>query len=821
MAYRKPGVTVTQEFAAAAPALAAASLPCVVVGPAFQLIDADALGVYAGAETDYAYTSKMGGAIVDLEELASDEQFPATKKPIEVSLQNAMVGILAEQTTGAASGSAFSDVTTSQFANVVAGDVLTIVEALAVAIVAARSDGEATTANPNRLYAGSGNPALFANVKVGDEVEVTGGTNINADTYTVTAKIGTDLLIVTGTANLNDGVGNSTDVAYSIAGDRGTVNAGDYVIKTVTDDNNLVLLSPVAVTPEAPLTYLIKRDVGTIALDRVATVSENGFVASATAITLPLGLTYETLPVLEGDVVANYRALRIDLAAEVREYANTTALSAVFGPTQITPQNPLAYALSIMMQNTVTPVNGLGLDSNAIADEVLSYTGATDVLKRTQMYAIALMTQNPVVHTIYKNHVEQMSLPDRKLERVVIFNSALVTELVLQDELTTVTTVTNSRAIVGTQVDGAGVFATNPKQLIDSTPGQFASVEPGDSLVIVAGTGATPGTYTVASVTDDNNLLTTTNFLASGSPTDIQYYIYRKDGISSDGLSLYDRNAGFFTNGIAAGHYVTVLSGTYAGRYLIATVVSDHELTFSSAILGVTSLVTGVNYQVDRDLLKPEQAAAVKGYSASFASRRVVHVWPDVLELPLGQDIVKVPGFYGTLPIVALTTGLPTQQGFTNLAVSGFLGLEHSSRYFTEEELDVIADGGTMILAQEGPQQPLYVRHQLTTDRSSIKFQEYGVTKNVDFIAKFLRDSYGRFIGQYNIVDTTMDALRITGTAAIKFLQNRKVPKFGGVIRNGSLKSLVESTTQIDTVEMRFGFSIPIPLNHIDITIEV
>lgn len=814
MAYRKPGVTVTQEFLAAAPALAAAALPCVVVGPAYQLVDGDSLGVYAGAETLLPYASLLGGAVVDLEVTASDEAFPATKKELEVTLKNAKVEVLAEQHTGAAVGAAFSDATSSQFVNVVAGDVITIAEATGVSVVAARADGESAVATPDRLSAGGANPLLFADVKVGDEVEVTGGTNTVVGTYVVTAKVGSNLLLLDGA--INDLVGPSTNVAYSISGTRGTMNAGDYTVKTKTDNNNLVLLSPIPDSPEAPITYSVKRAVATTVL-----VRDTDYTAAEEGVTLPLGLTIGTLSVTEGDVYASYRALRIDLASEVRNYVDTASLNAVFGPTQITPQNPLAYGLQFMLQNTVTPVNGLGLDGNAVTDEALSYTAAADVLKRGQMYAISLLSQNPVVHTIYKNHVEQMSLPDRKLERVVIINSSLPTVMVLQDESTTVTTAANSRQIVGTQLDGAGVFATNPKQLIDLTAGQFANVKAGDSLVVVGGTGVTPGTYVVASVTDDNNLLTTANFITSGSPADIQYYIYRKDGIAADGLSFYDRNASFFSSGVASGHYLNVLTGAYAARYRIATVVSEKEVTFSPAVLGVTSLVTAVNYQVDRDLSKVEQSEAVKGYSRSFASRRVVHVWPDVLEAPLGQNIVKLPGYYSTCVIAALTTGLPTQQGFTNLSVSGFLGLDHSSRYFTEEELDNIADGGTMILAQEGPQQPLYVRHQLTTDRSSVKFQEYSVTKNVDFIAKFLRDTYAGYIGQYNIVDTTLDALRTTATAAVKFLKDRRVPKFGGVIKTGSLISLVESTTQIDTVEMRFGFSIPIPLNHIDITIEV
>lgn len=822
MAYRRPGVTVTQEFQGLVPALAAFSLPSVVVGPAYQLVDNDNLGVYGAVETLFPYASILGGAIADLAEADPSELFPVTKKPITAVLKNAKVEVLAHQATGSVAGDVFSDLTSSQFANVVAGDVINVVEELAVSIIAARTDGSSSNATGqlNRLSAGAGNPLLFANVKVGDTVVVTAGTNTVTGTVTVTAKVGTALLLLSGA--INDGVDVSTDVAYSITGNRGSINKGSYVVKSKFDDNTLVLQSPLADSPEAPLSYSIARKLGDVTLDRVATISENGFVASADGITLPAVLTSASMPIVSGTLVVSYRALRIDLAANTTQFVDVGSLNSVFGVGQLLPTNPLGYGLSIMLQNTVTPVNGLGLDEGAVDNEVLSYTAATDVLKRGEMYAIALLTQSPVVHTLYKNHVEQLSAPSQKLERVVIINSKLPTTMILQEEATTSTTVSGSRQIVGTQVDGSGVFATNPKKLTDGTAGQFANVQAGDSLVVVAGTGVTPGTYTVSSVTDDNNLLTSTAFLTSGSPTDIQYYIYRADGLSASGLRFYDRNAKFIVNGVSSGNYLNILSGTFKGRYKIATVVSDKEVTLSPAVLGVTTLVAGVDYQVDRDLQKVEQADAVKGYSEAFASRRVVHVWPDVLVAPIGQVTYDIPGYYATCAIAALSSGLPTQQGFTNLAVSGFLGFKHSTRYFTEEELNIIAGGGTMVLAQDGESQPLYVRHQLTTDMSAIKFQEYSITKNVDYIAKFLRTGFRRFIGQYNIIDTTLDALKTSAGAFIKFLkEDTRVPKFGGVVRSGVLKSLAESTTQIDTVKIGFSFNIPVPLNNIDITIEV
>ena len=828
MAYRRPGVTVTQEFLGLVPALATFALPSVAVGPAFQLVSDDFLGGYDAAETLYSYASLLGGAIVDLGGPVDGEvpdlppPFPITLKDVSATLRTARVEVLALQATGSVAANIFSDATDSQFIDVAAGDIVKVSATTGVEVVATHTDGAtvATAGQRNRLYAGLDNAGLFAAVKVGDTVTVTPGGYFGTQEFHVVSKVGSETLILDD--DINDGVADVTDVNYFITGDRGSENAGDYIVRSKTDDNTLVLTSPLPYAVEALLSYSIVRKVGDIALSRVSTVAGNGFVASPEGITLPMDLTYEGKAVVYGLLYASYRALRTDLASEVREYVNTASLTSVFGVGQIQPANLLAYGLSIMLQNTVTPVNGLGLDANAFVDEVLSYTATLDVLERGEMYAIALLTHSPVVHTMYKNHVEQMSVPAMKLERVVIFNSRLVDLMVLKEAATTVTTVSGSRQIVGVQVDGAVVSALAANVLTDATAAQFHNVRKGDSVVITSGTNVIAGTYGVVGVTDDNTLLLSGSIVSSGTPSDISYYIYRKDGLAAGGASFYDRNASFVADGIASGHKFTILSGDFKGRYTIATVVSDKEITLSPVVIEAQTLATGIEYQIDRDLQKSEQADAVKGYSEAFASRRCVHLWPDQLELPVGQSLYLVPGFFGCCAIAALTTGLPTQQGFTNLAISGFLGLRHSSKYFTETQLDNIADGGTMVLAQDRASQPLVVRHQLTTDRSSIKFQEYSITKNVDFVAKFLRTTYKKFVGQYNIVDTTMDALRITGNSAIKFLKDKtRVPKFGGVVRSGTLKSLKENTEQIDTVDIRFGFGIPVPLNNIDIVIEV
>jgi hypothetical protein len=804
-----------------APALAAFSLPSVTVGPAYQLVANDAMGSYAAALHTYGYPSLLGGATVDTALANPNEPFPATKLPIQVTLGNAVAQIVAPATTGAGSGMAFSDATSNIFQYVLPGDLVVITEATGVSIVAAQTNGQSfmTAGLQNRLQAGT--PGQFANVQVGDSVVVTGASPAVAGTVTVTAKAPNDLLLLS--ANINDGTADSSAVNYSITGTRGATNAGSYTVKTVTDANDLVFTSPLPQAQEAPLSYSVNRSVGSVVLNPLASPG-NGFTATTSGVTLPADLTVtlglNTFPLVSGAVSANYRALRTDMAANVREYTDLADITAAFGQNQITPQNPLAYGLSIMLQNTVTPVNGLGLDANAVTNETLSYTNASEVLGLTQMYAIALLSQTPTVHQLFHTHVDQFSAPAMGLERVAIFNSQLQTIAILQAEETTVLTLNGSRILVNTQVDGVAAFAS-PTHLNDPTSGQFTNVQPGDSVVVQAGTNSIPGTYTVVTKTDNNNLVLSGSIISSGSSADFQYYIVRLDGLGADGITLYDRNAAFLDNGVAAGHYVTIEAGTYNGRYPVGSVVSNTELLLGTAIPGVASLVTAVDYQVDRNLQKNEQAALVAGYSSSFADRRMVHVWPDVLQVPSGQNIVNVPGFYAACAIAALTTGLPTQQGFTNLSFSGFLGLLHSTGYFSPTDLDTIAGGGTMIMAQDGPQQALYVRHELTTDTSSIKFQEYMVTKNVDFIAKFLRTTFKPYIGLYNIVQSTLDTLKTTAQAALKFLNGNPLPKIGSVIISGTLTSIAQDSTQIDTVDMVFTLNIPIPLNDLDITINV
>jgi len=802
MAYRRPGIRVTQEFLDLLPALAPFNLPNCVVGPAYQVVQADDVGSYTGIAASYSYVGLNAGNIVDINKLDENE-LTDHQYPIKVYLKEIESLLLEETGKGYVESdlTLFKDDTTDAFAEAVAGDILVVKED-DIEIVPEAANGSADNALPSVLTGPAS--TTFDSVAEGDKVIISSGTDVTAGEYTVSSII--DGQNIELNASFYTGLSSTSDITYEVVRGTGANNAGRYVIREVIDSNTIKLQSEFS-EEETLLSYQVLREVSEVEL-----VRDTDFTADSDNISLLSNLTANGLDVVEAKVVAYYRALRVDLASTVREFKSLTEIQAVFGVDQVVPANPLAFGLSLSLQNTVTAANGLGLGAELLSNEQQAYQKALDVLKKTDMYALVPLTQSPVVAQLFSSHVTQMSLPDIGKERVAITNKKLTTTETLVDSKTT----DGLRTIVNTKLQGIVVLGAST---LSFSTDLFGNVQPGDIVTIVGGTGVTPGDYVVDSA-DSATQITLEGLTASYNGSDVQFFISREDGIEANGIVFYDSAAGFLTDEVSAGHYLIIESGTYEGKHLITSVDSEQKISVSQ-IPGIVSVQAPITYRIEKDLTATEMAQFAKSYAESFANRRLVIAFPDTVKIPEGSVIRELPGFYLGCSVGALTTGLPTHQGFTNLSVSGFLGIVNGSDRFDEEQLDIIADGGTMIFDQEVPEAPLFIRHELTSDRSAIKFQEYMVTKNVDFIAKFMRNAFKDFIGVYNIVDTTFDDLKLTSRSVIGYLKDETIlPKIGGVIKGGNLTKLEEGTN-IDTILMRFKLDIPIPLNNIDITVQV
>lgn len=286
---------------------------------------------------------------------------------------------------------------------------------------------------------------------------------------------------------------------------------------------------------------------------------------------------------------------------------------------------------------------------------------------------------------------------------------------------------------------------------------------------------------------------------------------------SDDSLAIvvHDSNAQFRSNGVDAGHTISLYEGGIAVDYIVEEVISEDMLLVDNADPIDTNIFTldteSYQYVISKKLDKTMQAYDVRDTSASFNTSRFVHVWPDVCVI----DDVELPGYYLACTVAGMAAGLPSHQGFTRISVGGIGGLKHSNTYFNSTQLDIIADGGTFIFCQETPSAAPYVRHQLTTDMSTIEFREFSFVKNFDYVSYICKDVMEKFLGQYNITPATLALLETALKATLESLKLYTLPKIGSPILGYDVTSVQQLDDIRDRVEMYAEIDFPYVLNTI------
>jgi len=173
-----------------------------------------------------------------------------------------------------------------------------------------------------------------------------------------------------------------------------------------------------------------------------------------------------------------------------------------------------------------------------------------------------------------------------------------------------------------------------------------------------------------------------------------------------------------------------------------------------------------------------------------------------------------VPGYIGAAAIGGMISGYPPETPFTNLAVTGISRLKYSMDKFTESDLNTMAEGGNYLLIQTSSTAPIYCRHQLTTDMTSVERRELSILKTLDFVAKFLRNGLSGYIGRYNISPQFLKLLNMTLQAQILYL-----------IKNGHVNDIKILNIQVaeeaaDTIEVSLNVLVKYPVNYIKIDLQ-
>lgn len=286
---------------------------------------------------------------------------------------------------------------------------------------------------------------------------------------------------------------------------------------------------------------------------------------------------------------------------------------------------------------------------------------------------------------------------------------------------------------------------------------------------------------------------------------------------SGEGRLLFRDTAGaFLTDTVSAADQLELLDAQ--GNVLFSVLVEE---VIGDDLLEVTSVFPDSNaealedwtgaYRIKTFLDKAQQAAEIRQVGRGFGSQRVCHVWPDTAIIEGEQ----VPGFYLGCAVAGMVSGLPSHQGLTRISVAGIEGLRNANDYFTQNQLDTIADGGTFIFLQQNTSSPPYVRHQLTTDMATIELRELSFCKNFDYVCILLKEVLDQFLGKYNIVPSTLALLQTAAEAVLESLRLNNLPKIGSPVLNYKVDSVAQLEAIRDRVEMYVSVNFPYVLNTI------
>jgi hypothetical protein len=258
---------------------------------------------------------------------------------------------------------------------------------------------------------------------------------------------------------------------------------------------------------------------------------------------------------------------------------------------------------------------------------------------------------------------------------------------------------------------------------------------------------------------------------------------------------------------------------TYSSA-IVAELESNQVLYLDTA--QAAAITTAVRMEIYHPLSTSEQASKIAETSAAYADRRVYSIYPDILF----NAGVAEEGYFAAAATSGLTSSVVPQQGLTNTEVQGFDDVPAVYSIFSEDELNTIAEGGTFIIAQELPGGPVFVRHQISTNRRSgvLAKTELSMVKNLDSISYYFANKLSPYIGKYNVTPALIEHLRTEILAGINFLSS-----FTGVgllspqvIKDGSEITLIQQhPTLQDTVIANVNLNLPAPLNVIELHLVV
>lgn len=468
-------------------------------------------------------------------------------------------------------------------------------------------------------------------------------------------------------------------------------------------------------------------------------------------------------------IIIAYKGLRLDLSPEADNPAlltidDVSTLETAADP--ISTDNPGALMAYLALLNapstTVAAIGVPEVSDDAPEGTPAGYAKCAEFLENEEVYALATASHISTVHQTFLTHVNVMSEPEQKGERIYFFNPPVPDRA--------------NPTLVGSGTD-LNTTANLNECTIDVNIAPALIAQGIDPNLDINPTSGPIVNELYLDIGDDDKYYLIQKVTAGTTVT------LRTDFVTGDG-----NDDAFFSD-----------------TDFPTTVISDD---WTVAIRGTPLLISGTT-KPDRDAI----AETVQASAQAYGFRRGFYVFPDKVAINVTGLEQVVEGYYGTACIVGMVGQLPPQQGFTNYPMTGLTRPVGSNDSFTNKQMNIMAAGGVYILVQDSQGAPVICRHQLSTDTTSIETRELSITKVVDFTAKFMRAGLRNFIGRSNITQGFLDNLSTVVQGQLNFLIE------GGVLIGADVNNLIQDADAPDTVLIDVTLDVPFPANYIRLTL--
>lgn len=467
------------------------------------------------------------------------------------------------------------------------------------------------------------------------------------------------------------------------------------------------------------------------------------------------------------DLYIQYTGLRLDVSPQavgtptLISVSDVDTLTTVLGP--LNQDNPLGLGMFFALINAPGILcTGMGVsDAPASAPDgtLAAYAEVASFIEAQEVYAIAPLTHDETVAQMFKAHLELMESPEQKGERILFFNPLVPTHA-------------------------------------------------NDKVVISGLNGSTP----LSANTFNADTNPTANLVADGInpalPIPVSAGLYLQITVAGE-VRNYSVTG---VNGVVLTLNVTFTGTQNADAFYTTTPLTESlvDAAYSLEIRGAALLLPSSTLP-DKDAI----AATVQAKGQAYGYRRMFYTFPDKVTASVNGVESLLEAYHACAAVAGMCAHFPPQQGFTNMAMVGFNGVQGSQDTFSNRQLNVMAAGGVYILVQDVAGAPIISRMQLSTDMTTIEKRELSVTKIVDFTAKFLRAGLRNFIGTFNITQPFLDTVSTVIHGMLKFLEEN------GVLISGDLNNIIQSTDQPDTVLVDVLLDVPFPCNYIRLTLVI